>query len=104
MTLTVCALTPTRARVLLYESYSTQILHLSSPVRVLTGSLYVAIAAALLVAAWPDLDSLSIRLVIASAIEFAFVAVLCRKAGQARRAATAVASLAVASGDSGRKR
>jgi hypothetical protein len=32
--------------------------------------------AALTVAAWPDLDSLSVRLVIASAIQFAFVAAL----------------------------
>ncbi|TCM44324.1 DUF998 domain-containing protein [Kribbella sp. VKM Ac-2568] len=61
------------------------------------------IAAALAVAAWPDLDSLSIRLVIASAIQFAFVAVLCRTC-QPRRVATAEASLVVASGDWGRKR
>jgi hypothetical protein len=61
------------------------------------------IAAALLVAGWPDLDSLSVRLVIASAVQFAFVAVLCGTS-QPRRVATAAASLVVASGEWGRKR
>jgi uncharacterized protein DUF998 len=40
------------------------------------------IAGAILVAAWPDLDSLSVRLVVATAIQFGLLAVVC---GQARR-------------------
>lgn len=41
-----------------------------------------AIAAAFLIAAWPDAESLSVRLVIASAIQFGYLAVLCRQVQQ----------------------
>jgi hypothetical protein len=42
-------------------------------------AIIATIVAALAVAAWPDLDSLSVRLVVATAIQFGLVAVLSRR-------------------------
>jgi Protein of unknown function (DUF998) len=53
---------------------------------------------ALVVVGWPDVDSLSVRLVIASAVQFAFLAVVCAQAAAPTRSATTPASASVAGG------
>ncbi len=52
----------------------------------------------LVVVGWPDVDSLSVRLVIASAVQFALLTVVCAQAAAPTRSATTQASAPVAGG------